>query len=181
MVGSALREVFRLRGYRHLALGLFVLGLAFYLVMLPATYTGGAVGWVSLRYLNVELSLTALILALLLSVVLTLNVYSARIALRQQGTGLSVGAVLASLVPSSICCTPLLPSVLAAIGASTPQIFSLTGRIQGTVARYEALFLVLSILLLLVALRLAAQGVCWSCRLAERRSVSDASRGESIR
>ncbi len=181
MVGSALREVFRLRGYRHLALGLFVLGLAFYLMMLPATYTGGAVGWVSLRYLNVELSLTALILALLLSVVLTLNVYSARIALRQQGTGLSVGAVLASLVPSSICCTPLLPSVLAAIGASTPQIFSLTGRIQGTVARYEALFLVLSILLLLVALRLAAQGVCGSCRLAERRSVSDASRGESIR
>jgi len=180
MVGSALREVFRIRGYRHLAVGLFVPGLAFYLVMLPATYTGGAIGWVSLRYLNGELLSFALILALLLSVVLTFNVYSARIALGRQGTGLSVGAVLASLVPSSVCCTPLVPSVLAAIGASTPQIFSLTGRIQGSVARYEALFLVLSVLLLLTALRLAARSICGSCRLPERRSVIDASRGGAL-
>lgn len=176
MVVNALGMVFRARGYRSLAVGLFVVGLAFYLVTLPATYTGGAIGWVSLRYLNVELALAAVILALLLSVVLTLNVYSARLALRRQGTGLSVGAVLASLVPSSICCTPLVPSALAVLGASTPQIFSLTGRIQGTVARYEALFLVSSVLLLLAALYLAAQGVCGSCRLSEGRSVADASR-----
>ena len=180
MVGSALREVFRLRGYRHLALGLFVLGLGFYLVTLPATYTGGAIGWASLGYLSVELLLAAFILALLLSAVLTLNVYSARTALRQQGAGLSVGAVLASLTPSSVCCTSLVPAALAAIGASTPRIFSLTGRIQGTVARYEAAFLVLSVVLLLAALRLAARSVCGSCRRPERRSVFDASRGGSF-
>ncbi len=180
MVSSALREVFRVRGYRHLALGLFVLGSVFYLVTLPAMYTGGAIGWVSLRYLNVELLLVALILALLLSAVLTLNVYSARTALPQQGTGLSVGAVLASLTPSSVCCTPLVPAALAAIGASTPQIFSLTGRIQGTVVRYEAAFLVLSVFLLLAALQLAARSVCGSCRLPERRSVIDASRGGAL-
>jgi hypothetical protein len=181
MVGSALRQVFSLSGYRHLALGFFVPALAFYLVTLPATYTGGTIGWVSLRYLNGELALVALILALLISVVFTLNVYGARIALRRQGTGLSVGAMLASVVPSSVCCTPLVPSALVAIGASTPQIFSLTGRIQGTVARYEALFLALSILLLLAALRLAAQGVCGSCRLPERGGAFDASHRQSIR
>jgi hypothetical protein len=176
MVVSALGTVFHARGYRYLALGLFLLGLTFYLVTLPATHTGGAIGVAALRYLNGELVMFAFLLASPLSMVLTLNVYSIRTALLLRGTKLSIGAVLASLVPGSVCCTPLVPVALAAIGASTPQIFSLTGRIQGTVARYEALFLVLSILLLLVALRLAAQGVCESCQLPEGRSVIDGSR-----
>jgi hypothetical protein len=171
VVRSALGAVFRARGYRCLALGLFLPALAFYLVTLPATYTGGAIGQATLRYLNGELVLFALLLALLLSLVLTLNVYGVRAALRRQGTGLSLGAVLASLVPSSVCCTSLVPSVLAALGASTPQIFRFTGPIQGTVARYEPLFLVLSTLLLLAALRLAAQGIAGSCRHREGRDV----------
>lgn len=166
-----------LRGpaYRYLALGLFLLGLAFYLVTLPATYTGGAIGWVSLRYLNGELLVFALTLALLLSVVLTLNVYSFRTALQRQGTGLSLGAVLTSLVPSSVCCTSLVPSVLAAVGASTPQIFGLTGRIQGAVARYEALFLAAALILLLLALWLVVNNIRGSCSLPERSVMSNAS------
>lgn len=171
VVLSALGAVFRARGYRYLALGLFLPALAFYLVTLPATYTGGAVGWAALRYLNGELVFAALLLALLLSLVLALEVYSVRAALRRRGTGLSVGAVLASLAPSSVCCTSLVPSVLAALGASTPQVFRLAGRIQGTVARSEPLFLALSALLLLAALRLAAQGIAGSCRLPEGREI----------
>ncbi len=181
MVVSALGTVFHERSYGHLAFGVFLLGLAFYLITLPATYTGGVIGFAALRHLNGELVLLAFLLALLLSVVLTLNAYSVRTALRVRGAGLSIGAVVASLVPGSVCCTPLVPSMLAAIGASTPQIFGLTGRIQGTVVRYEALFPVLSILLLLVALRLAAQGICGSCRPLERSGIIDASRGESSR
>ncbi len=164
----ACRMVFHARPYRYLAFAIFLLALALYLLTLPATYTGGVIGLVSLRYLNAELFFFSLVLALVLSLVLTLNVYGFRTSLRRQGAGLSAAGVLASLVPSSLCCTSLAPSLLAAVGASTPQIFSVTGLIQGTVARYEILFLVAALVLLLLALHLATSNVLSSCSLPER-------------
>lgn len=166
--------VLRRQPYPYLATGLFLPALALYLFTLPAIFTGGVIGFVSLRYLNAELVFFSVALALLLSLVLTLNTYGFRASLRRQSAGLSVGAVLASLVPSSVCCTSLVPSLLAVVGASTPQIFSVTGLIQGTVARYEVAFLGLALLLLLVSLHLAARNILSSCSLPER-GESDAS------
>ncbi len=155
--------VLRPRSYRWCAAVLFALALAAYLLTLPAAYTGGTIGPRALRYLNAELAFFAVALALLLSLTLTLNVYALRASMRHRGAGLGAAAVLASVVPSSLCCTSLVPSLLAALGASTPQIFGLAGRIQGTVARYEALFLVAALLLLLGSLDLAARSVVGSC------------------
>jgi hypothetical protein len=165
---GACRLVFQAAPYRYLASGLFLLALAFYLITLPATYTGGVIGLVSARYLNPELVFFSLVLALLLSLVLTLNLYGFRASLRHQGAGLSATGVLASLAPSSLCCTSLVPSLLAVAGASTPQIFRVTGLIQGTVARYESLFLVVALVLLLVSLHLAGRNILSSCSLPER-------------
>lgn len=170
---DAVRVVFHARLYRYLAVALFLPALGLYLLTLPAAYTGGAIGLISLRYLNGELVFFATALALLLSLVLTLNVYSVRASFRRQGTGLSAGAVLASLIPSSVCCTSLVPSLLAAVGASTPQIFGLTGRIQGTVARYEPLLLAAALVLLLFSWQLAARNILGICRLSERRIPFD--------
>ncbi len=167
--------VFHATRYRYLALGVFVLALAIYLLTLPATYTGGVIGLVSLRYLTADLFVFSLVLAVLLSLVLTLNLYAFRTSLRRQGVGLSATGVLASLVPSSLCCTSLVPSLLAAVGASTPQIFSVTGLIQGTIARYEVAFSGVALVLLLVSLHLAARNILSSCSLPERGG-SDASR-----
>jgi hypothetical protein len=58
--------------------------------------------------------------------------------------------------------------VRAAAGASAPQIFGLTGRIQGAAARYEALFLVIALGLLLVSLQLAVTNLLGSCSVSER-------------
>ncbi len=164
---GACRLVFEAAPYRYLASGLFLLALAFYLLTLPAAYTGGIIGLVSARYLNAELVFFSLVLAALLSLVLTLNLYAFRTSLRRQGVGLSATGVLASLVPSSLCCTSLVPSLLAAVGASTPQIFRVTGLIQGTVARYESLFLIVALLLVLVSLHLAASNILGPCALPE--------------
>ncbi len=170
---GACRLVFQAASYRYLASGLFLLALAFYLLTLPAAYTGGTIGLVSARYLNAELAFFSLVLAALLSLVLMLNLYAFRASLRRQGVGLSATGVLASLVPSSLCCTSLVPSLLAAVGASTPQIFRVTGLIQGTVARYESLFLIVALVLLLVSLHLAASNILGPCALP-RGGVSDA-------
>jgi len=178
-LGLALRSW----GHRYLALGLFLVALTLYLFTLPAAYTGGAIGLISLRYLNAELLFFSVALAGLLSLVLTLNIYAFRASSARQGRSLSLGAVLSSLLPSSVCCTSLVPSLLAAFGASTPQIFGLTGRIQGIFAYYEPLFLAFSLILLLFALHLAVRNILRSCSLThtERSVVSSGPQAEEIK
>ncbi len=46
---AALRLVFQDRSYRYLALGTFALALTLYVFTLPAAYTGGVIGLISLR------------------------------------------------------------------------------------------------------------------------------------
>ena len=167
-VSIAVGQVFRAPRYRLLAMGLFALVLAVNLFTLPATYTGGVVGLISLRYLTVELGIFAVTLAVLFSLVLTLDVYAFRAAIRQRDKGLGVGALLAGFLPAGVCCTPLVPTLLAIMGASTPQIFGLTGRVQGFVATYESLFLAFAVVLLLVALRLVTRQIAGSCPVPER-------------
>lgn len=162
---GALGLVLARPGYRRLALGVFVLAFAAYALTLPAVYTGGVVGLVSLGYLDAGLLLFALALALLLSLALTLNVFAFRASAGRRGGALTLGAVLSSLVPAGLCCTPVVPSLLAVLGASTPQIFGLTGRLQGLVASYEPVVLALALVLLLISIRLAARNVLGSCAL----------------
>ena len=162
---SAIRLVLQSQPYRLLALALFVLASTVYIFTLPAAYTGGVVGFISLRYLTAELLFFSLALAALLGLAVTLNIYAYRASIRRRSGGLTLGAALSSFLPASICCTPLVPSVLAIIGASTPQIFGLTGRIQGFFATYELPILGFALLLLLLSVRLAARNVLGSCAL----------------
>ena len=175
---GAVSLVLHQRPYRYLALGLFTLALTVYVFTLPGAYTGGVIGLISLRYLTAELLFFAIALSVLLSLALTLNIYAFRASLRQRGSGLTFGAVIASLLPAGICCTPLVPTLLAILGASTPQIFGLTGRIQGVFATYEPLFLSFALILLLLSLRLAARNVLGSCALPERSNPADGPRQE---
>ncbi|GEM_PF-739180 len=168
--------VLRGQRYRGLALVLFLGILGFYLVTLPSTYTGGAVGFLALRYLTGDLAACSAVLAALLSLTITVNVYGFRTSARQRGAVLSVGAVLASVVPSSVCCTSLVPSVLAALGGSTVQIFGLAGRIQGGIARFQMVSLVTAIVLLLLSLYLAASTVATSCTLTRKGGRLDATK-----
>lgn len=158
--------------YRYLALGIFVLALTLYAFTLPAAYTGGVVGLISLRYLDAELAFFAVSLATLLSLALTLNIYAFRASVRGRMGGLTLAGGLSSLLPAAICCTPVVPSLLAILGATTPQIFGLTGQIQGFFASYETLILAFALILLLVSVRLATRSILGSCPLPVR-STSD--------
>ena len=178
---SAIRLVLQSRPYRYLALGFFALALTAYVFTLPAAYTGGVVGLISLRYLTAELLFFSLALAALLSLALTLNIYAFRASIRQPSGGLSLGAALSSVLPAGICCTPLVPSLLAILGATTPQIFGISGRIQGFFAIYELEILGFALILLLVSLRLAARNILGSCALPGGRTSSDAQNTEQAR
>lgn len=171
---KALAIVLRTGKYRLLATGLCAMLLVVYLFTLPAVYTGGVVGLISLKYLTAELALFSIALALFLSLTLTLNIHAFRASSksRSRGAGVSSGAILASLLPSGVCCTSLVPSLLAILGASTPQIFGMTGRIQGFVASNETAFLAFALVLVLFSFHLAAKASVRSCPAA-RASTSD--------
>lgn len=169
---KALAIVLRTGKYRLLAAGLCAMLLVVYLFTLPAVYTGGVVGLISLKYLTAELALFSIALALFLSLTLTLNIHAFRASARSRGAGVSSGAILASLLPSGVCCTSLVPSLLAILGASTPQIFGMTGRIQGFVASNETAFLAFALVLVLFSFHLAAKASVRSCPAARASKSS---------
>lgn len=172
MFRQALRLGLAEAPYRWLAAGLFAVAGVVYAFTLPAAYTGGYVGLVSLRHLTPTLFVFSVALAALVSLAVTLNVFAWRSSLRTKAMVFTFGAFAASFLPASICCTPLLPTLLAVLGASTPQIFGLSGRIQGLVAVYEPLFLSAAVLLLVFALHLSARNVAGACALPARKESS---------
>ncbi len=169
---DAFRMVFAGAAYRWLAGTLFLGFLVLYLFLLPGAYTGGIIGWVSLRFLTPTLLFFAVLLSLLVSLSLTFSVYGFRVAASAKGQGASLLSVLASILPGLLCCTPVVPTLLAILGASTPTIFGLSGRIQGIFATYEVHFLVAAALLLVYALHRSVDHLFRSCRLRPSGAAS---------
>ncbi len=174
--GSAVGLVLSRPAYRLLALIIFVPMLALYLFLLPSAFTAGSIGLISLRYLNAELAIFSVLLAALLSLSLALNIYAFRSSARRKGRALTAGALVSSLLPSTLCCTPVVPTIMAFMGASTLQIFGLAGKVQGFVAAYETAFLSLASILLLISLRLAARSVMGFCPIPISNAQPDGMR-----
>ncbi len=108
------------RASRLLFAVLAVVAFTLYGSVLPAEQAGGHLGPANIALLSPPLLAFALMLALGLAVVLTLQTYAVRqaaAARRAAGgrTALGAGGFLVSLVPS-LCCSPVLPAVLAIFG-----------------------------------------------------------------
>jgi hypothetical protein len=100
---------------------------AFYLFLLPSlpdgTFTFGAIAFITPLQ-----TAFAFAFGILFSLVVVMNVFSFKI--RAAGAkGLTIGSILASLV-NGLCCTPLIPTLFALLGASTPVLFEYSPRIQ---------------------------------------------------
>jgi hypothetical protein len=127
-------------GSRRAVIGtiaLFLVALAFYAVLLPATSTGGALGLVSLRFLTLAEFLLAAIMAALLALTVALGVYGLRQGSRMRPAGTVLGAVLVT-VPALLCCTPILPLGIATVGSVLPAAGQLGLPIQGFIATHES-------------------------------------------
>lgn len=117
--------------------GIAFLLLAFlYAMILPASYTGGVVGLVSLRFLTLGTLVLALVMALLLALIVALAVHGFRSGIGVKPAGGALGAVVAVL-PSLLCCSPILPLSIAAVAAVLPAAGSLGVPIQGFIATHQ--------------------------------------------
>jgi hypothetical protein len=155
---TAIPLVFSRRSYLGLATSTFLVLSVFYMFTLPATYTGGRVGIASLRYLTPLLTGFAVVLAGLMSVIIGLTAYNLRIGGSTETTTTATG-IAGSVLPPILCCSPLLPTLAAAVVGIFPAAFGVSGWIQGVIATYEIEILTGATLLLVYAVVQNAKGV----------------------
>ena len=168
--GAALKLAWAERPCRWVAGLSFAAFLLLYAAVLPASLTGGRIGWVSLRLLTPALAAIAFALALALALTLALMVLIVRQGQRASGraaTGSAFGALVALIAPL-LCCSPILPLALGALAVVFPALAaSAAGSVQGFIATHEMTLLLAAVALTAFALELNARralaGAC--CRI----------------
>lgn len=161
----AMVTVYENRNYLFISLLSFLALLTLYLFLLPGAYTGGRIGLISFGYLNGTLIFFSVALSALASLTLTLNLYSFKLVSSTAGQGAGFISLISSILPGMLCCSPIVPTFLSLLGASTPTIFGLSGKIQGFFAANLLYFLIAALILLLWSFYLISgriAGVCSS-------------------
>jgi hypothetical protein len=148
---AALREVLGTPG--RIA-GLFVVAAVvafFYTLLLPFDYTQRfeLANW---DYLDAYLLTWAIVLGFAMGLVVSIQVHAMRrIAAARAASGAAGGvAFVASLLPSFLCCTPIVPSVLAFVGVSGVGLYTTTGTLQHFFAVHQTEFFAVSLALLVL-------------------------------
>ena len=105
-----------------------------------------------------------------MALLLTVQVYAFRraaVARRASGDkALSGFALVVSLMPRFLCCTPVIPTVLATFGLSAISVYSTTRSLQGFFEIHQTAFIAASLALLALtawwSLRRVARAACLS-------------------
>gem|GEM_PF-1724763 len=124
----------------------------FYLVALPAERFG-AIAWGALQFLTPGEAIAGVLLGFGTAATIALNVAAGRS--RPASTTLTFSGIVAAIVPTGLCCTTVIPSVLAALGASAPVIMHISGRYESFFANYAAGFIGFAVAAVLLAFWLA--------------------------
>lgn len=167
MVAAALTTLWQDRAARWTALGGFLVMLPIYTVMLPASLTGGRIGWVSLRLISPVMAIIAVALSAVLALTVGLMVLLLRLG-RRSSKGAATGGALMALVTPLLCCSPLLPLALGALALAFPALAGVAaGRLQGFIATHELTILLFALGLGVLAFYQNARrvGSGSSCRL----------------
>ena len=113
-----------------------------YTVLLPFAYTQ-RVELANWDYLTLGMLIWAVLLGIGMSLVVSIQIYAMRkIVVRRAAAGsLSGAALVASLLPSFLCCTPVIPTLLAFIGVGGMSLYDTTGALQHFFATNQTWFL----------------------------------------
>lgn len=140
-VVSALDRIRKDRVGRYTAAISFVVLFLIYAAVLPASLTGGYVGWTSLQFLTLGLFGTAAALAAFLSLTVAMMVLLVRDG-RRASKSFAAGGALLALVTPLLCCSPLLPLGLGLFATIFPALLGAApGRVQGFIATHETAIL----------------------------------------
>lgn len=157
-----------------------------YSLLLPFDYTQRfeLANW---DYLDARLLAWAIALGLFMGLVVSVQVYAMRKVVAARTASGAVGGVafVVSLLPSFLCCTPIIPSALAFVGVSGVGLYTTTGTLQHffAVHQNELLAASLALLVLMVwwGLRKVARAACLSddgCAVAPMAGEPDGHRSD---
>lgn len=157
LVSSATGLALRKRSYQALAAGLGAGLTLMYMVLLPSLLLG-KITLQALRYITpVEMAFSVL-MGSTLSLVVVMNIYALRRA-RACSRKVVALSIVTSIVPNSLCCTAIIPTVIGFLAVSTSVLFTVSPAIQAFLARYATGFYSLSLVSLLYSLRLISKDV----------------------
>jgi hypothetical protein len=153
---EAFSLVFERRAYLYSFLVLSVTISSLYIVLLPSLPLG-TLNFQVVRFITPLQLAFAVVFGILLSLVVVINVYSAKF--RVKGTkAITIGSILAGAV-NGLCCTPVIPSLIAVLGASSTVIFQYAPPIEAFFERDYPYFYLLSALLLLLSLQRSSKNI----------------------
>jgi len=166
-ITKAISIVFRLRPYIVLGFLSFSVFFILYAFVLPATYTGGRIGFVSLRFLNFKLGVFAFLFSVAIAFIIPFSIYAFRKKASQK-TSATAGSFAGSILPPLLCCSPFLPSLAALIGGVFPFAFGALGFLQGFIATYETqIYIVVVVILAYSTWQNAKQVISAECNVCE--------------
>lgn len=172
-VHGVIADLARRPGYQATFVLIAVAVALGYSVLLPFQFTQRFT-FTNWRYLTPRLTLFSIALGLGMAGLITVQVYAIRRITRARGTSVGGLAALASVAPSLLCCTPIIPTVLASLGLSTVTVYGTTGTLQRFFAVHETAFLTGSLILLLVTGWWSARRVARSACITDSCSTTPA-------
>ncbi|MCL4422469.1 MAG: hypothetical protein M1115_04760 [Actinobacteria bacterium] len=149
---AALSEVFATTGWRLAFVVVTVVVALAYTLLLPFDFTQRLelANW---DYLTSYQATWSVLLGLGMALVLVVQVHAMRKVTKAKASAGAVGGAsfVISLLPSFLCCTPFVPTVLAFVGLSGFSLYSTTGSVQHFFAVHQTEFLAGSFALLLLS------------------------------
>lgn len=136
-----------------------------YTLLLPYAFTQrlSAANW---HFLTGGLLAWSLLLGIGMGLVVTVQVHAIRQLAASRPAALGGLALLGAALPSLLCCSPIIPTVLSFLGVTTVSLFGVTGALQHFFAVHEIDFLAGSLVVLAASAWWALHGVARSACLA---------------
>jgi hypothetical protein len=120
-------------------------------LVLPFDYTQ-RFSFANWQYLDARLLAWSIVLGVGMATVVVLQVHAMRRIAAARARAGAVGglAFVGSVLPSLLCCTPVIPTVLAFVGFSTESVYGTTGTLQHFFATHQTEFFVGSFVLMVL-------------------------------
>jgi hypothetical protein len=159
---NALRLAFSEKKYIATFVALAATISILYMYLLPSLPDGVLIAPYAINFITPLQEGFALVFGVLFSLVIVLNIYAFRMH-ASSGKRLTIGSVLASLV-NGLCCTPIIPTLIALSGATTPILFDYSPKIQAFFEFNYPYFYLLSAALLLISVHYLSRNIISCCK-----------------
>ncbi|MCL4372803.1 hypothetical protein M1384_01930 [Candidatus Parvarchaeota archaeon] len=156
-----IKKVITMKRYALLFSIMFVVVFALYFYLLESSATG--IIDFGTYYVYFDL-LSAFAVSFLISLVITMNIYSYKLKAKTSKK-LTLGSIIGAVLPSSLCCTSIIPSLLAVLGFSTSFIVGNTGKLQSIFSIYGPGFIAAGVIIAYIGLLQITKNINASCKI----------------